>query len=180
MQCAACGAEATIGLRYCNRCGQSLINTNSLIEPAPLTNSSRFTGATWAVCLALMAITLGGFGILFGSVMGVLGIMTDGPNAQHTAVRELIPIVVPMIVFGMGTITFVDFMLIKLFTRLMNLPQEAARVTKKRRTESDEYRPAQSHQQPQLQAPHISVPSVTEHTTRNFAPIPAIEQKTRD
>ncbi|MBI3652657.1 MAG: zinc ribbon domain-containing protein [Acidobacteria bacterium] len=181
MNCATCGAEATSGLRYCKRCGASLIDTNSLTESAPASRPARFSGAAWAIALAVTAITLGGFGILFGSVLSILALMTDVPNAGHTSPGELIPIVVPMIVFGSLTILAVDFMLMKLFSRLMNLPPEPKRAEKNRQPQAHEYRPTPvAMSPPQIAAPPLSMPSITEHTTRNFDPIPSLERKARE
>jgi hypothetical protein len=133
------------------------------------------------MAFAITIITLGGFGILFGTVIGALGILTDGPNGAHTSPRELIPIVVPMIVFGTATLALVDFMLIKLFSRLMNLPAEPVRPSKQKAVSASGYRSSHNTLPPQqISAPPISMPSVTEHTTRNFDPIPSMEQKARE
>lgn len=181
MYCSSCGAQATFGLRYCKRCGENLIDTNPLVENAPPSAPSRINGAAWAIALATTAITLGGLGIVFSHVTDIV---TPPPWAggipRHPG--EFIPVAIPMIVFGTTAIFLIVFMLIRLFIRLMNLPPEPSRSAKDRQPIANQYRPAQMNvaPPPQIQAPQIAVPSVTEHTTRNFDPVYSREQNERE
>jgi hypothetical protein len=180
MYCSYCGAAATYGLRYCKGCGESLINTNPLAEVAPPPAApARLTGAAWAIALATTAITLGGLGIVFSQVTDIV---TPQPWAtgmpRHPG--EFIPVAVPMIVFGTTAVFLIVFMLIRLFIRLMNLPSEPSRSEKRKQHAIPQYRPSAVNVPPQIQAPPISMPSVTEHTTRNFDPIPSVEQRARE
>jgi hypothetical protein len=182
MYCSYCGAAATYGLRYCKGCGESLISTNPLAEIAPPSAPARLTGAAWAIALATTAITLGGLGIVFSHVTDI--VTPNSPWAANIPRHpgEFIPVAVPMIVFGTATVFLIVFMLIRLFIRLMNLPPEPSRSEKRKQQVVPQYRPSavNAAPQPQIQAPPISMPSVTEHTTRNFDPIPSVEQRARE
>jgi hypothetical protein len=181
MYCSSCGAQATFGLRYCKRCGENLIDTNPLVETAPPPAPSRIGGAAWAIALATTAITLGGLGIVFSHVTDIV---TPPPWAGNIPRHpgEFIPVAVPMIVFGTAAIFFIVFMLIRLFIRLMNLPPEPSRSDKRNHHSGNQYRPSQvSTPTPQqIQAPPMAVPSVTEHTTRNFDPVFSREHSDRE
>jgi uncharacterized membrane protein YvbJ len=68
MYCPSCGSELTSELSYCNRCGSNL---------KPLSNQSggspaKLVGATWAISMAVVMVTLGGFGMMFGLVMALI------------------------------------------------------------------------------------------------------------
>lgn len=182
MFCSFCAAPTTVGLKFCNRCGNPLVNTNPLVEapPQPPPTPVRLTGAAWAIALATTAITLGGLGIVFSHVTEIVTPQPWAPNLQRHA-SEFVPVAVPMIVFGTAAIFLIVFMLIRLFIRLLNLPPEPARTEKHKQQAVPQYRPSAVHVPPQqIQAPPISMPSVTEHTTRNFDPIPSMEQRARE
>ena len=66
MYCSNCGGEATIGLRFCKRCGANLYNTPD--AGGGITTPRNVTGAVWALALATIAVGLGGLGIVFGIV----------------------------------------------------------------------------------------------------------------
>jgi hypothetical protein len=179
MHCSNCGAES-YGLRYCKVCGESLINTNPIADASHPPVPSRITGAAWAIALATTAITLGGLGIVFSHVAEIVTPSPWAANIPRHA-SDYVPVAVPMIVFGTATVFLIVLMLIRLFIRLMNLPQEPARRDKEKLPGIPHYRPnAVRMDQPQIQAPPISVPSVTEHTTRNFDPIPSMEQRAKE
>jgi hypothetical protein len=182
MYCSNCGAPSnTPGLRYCKTCGANLNTTNAIAESAPMTpRPTRITGAAWAIAMATTAITLGGLGIIFSTIEEIVRIPPYAPGVPRNP-AEIIPVVVPMVVFGTATVFLIAFMLMRLFTRLMHLPQEPKHSEKTKQPAAYDYRASQpSVPQPQLHAPPISVPSVTEHTTRNFDPIPSMEQKARE
>lgn len=174
MYCPNCGIEnTTFGLRYCKACGANLNNTNPIVEVAPGTRRSS-AAAAWAIALATTAITLGGLGITFGLVEDIARTIPGVPRNP----AEVVPVVIPMIIFGSMTVFLIVFMLIRLFTRLMNLPPEPKRAEKSKPAMAYDYRPHQpTPQHQQIPAPPVSV---TEHTTRNFDPIPSMEQKARE
>jgi hypothetical protein len=179
MYCSTCGVLATPGLRYCKGCGERFIDTSPLAGTAPPQATSNLTGAAWAIALATTAITLGGFGILFSTIARIVVPAPWSVNVpRHPG--EFIPIAITMIVFGSAAIFMIVFMLIRLFTRLMNLPQEPKRNEKNSQSNADQFRPTPMNMPPQIQAPPISMPSVTEHTTRNFDPVYSREQGERE
>jgi hypothetical protein len=180
MHCSFCGKLAHATSRYCNGCGEILVNTNPLAETSPPHTPARLTGAAWAIALATTAITLGGLGIVFSTVSRIVSPPPWAANIPRNP-GEIVPVAVPMIVFGTATVFLIVFMLIRLFIRLMNLPAAPAHSEKQRQPPIPQYRPsAVSAPPPQIQAPPMSMPSVTEHTTRNFDPIPSIEQRARE
>lgn len=158
MNCSACGADHTYGLKYCKRCGESL----SLPSPAAPTgiNLRKLAGMFWAVAVFGIAA----LAVMFGCAIPMMIFGAD----RHT----LLPI------FGMGfaTILIIALRLIRQLSRLVRLVE-------------DDYRAARqtgnpvAQSLPQIPAPTHAVPSVTEHTTRNFeqiyqAPRARINQQT--
>lgn len=154
MHCPACGAESTSGLRYCKRCG------GNLFEPAPPAvllaspNSSRLTGAAWAIGLASAVITLGGLGIVFTHAFDLM----RPTLPSMVSPGNPMPIAIVMLVLGSTTVFGVVALLIRLFLRLLApaAPTVSAQPV-----------------QPLVSAPaypHLGAPqaSVTEHTTRTF------------
>ncbi|HKP46581.1 MAG TPA: zinc ribbon domain-containing protein [Pyrinomonadaceae bacterium] len=70
MYCPACGAATTPGLSFCNRCGVSLKErTNSGLRVAPII----------AFLIAIMAIGIGGMGIMVG---GALALKRDAAMSE--------------------------------------------------------------------------------------------------
>lgn len=170
MFCANCGYEATSGMRYCKQCGGNLLTTNHLDDSSrPIVNIG---WAAFFLAAATVAIVLGGFGIITEFVKDL---MTPSPWAPtQTDFRHNLPVAIPMIVLGSGTILATVFFIMRIFSRLMNLPQER-RPSKQKTPPPVEYR-----QPPQIQpAPH-PMSSVTEHTTRNFDPVPMKERQIRE
>ena len=162
MYCPDCGVETTYGLRYCKGCGASLLEQGPTSQPPP--RVVRTTGAAWAVAMATIAITLAGLAIVFNIALEIMSPPRWGPVAQPVPDSH-IPVALVMIAFGTSAIFGIVFLLIKLFTKLMHLPVESPRDTRPAPVLNPPYR---SHQ---IQAPPMQMPSVTEHTTRNFDPI---------
>ncbi len=153
MHCPNCGAEHTFGLKYCKRCGLSIG------EPPPQTmqvSGWGFTGAAWAIGLATVAICLGGLGIVVTHAFELFNPMAPGQSRS----ADPTPIALAMIVFGSATIFGIAALLIRLFSRLLTTPVEAARPAQFIKPGITEY--------PVAQIPGQPVSSVTEHTTRNF------------
>jgi len=155
MYCPNCGAESTLGLNYCKRCGGTLSDTTQPGAP-PVKNN--FIAAVLA--LATVALVLGGLGIVFSEALWLIRPEVPGmvqpPSADAIAAM--------IIAFGTATIALVTVMLIKLFSRLMGLTS----ATEKALRPADAFVPQQ--RPPQIAAPPIIMQSVTEHTTRNFEP----------
>jgi hypothetical protein len=168
MFCPDCGYQASSGMRFCKQCGGNLLTTNHLDEsPRPIVNIG---WAAFFLAAATVAIVLGGFGIITEFVKEL---MTPSPFApMQTDFRHNIPVAIPMIVLGSGTILATVYFIMRIFSRLMNLPQDRKPI-KQNRQPSIEYR-----QPPPIQAAPHQVSSVTEHTTRNFDPAPMKERST--
>jgi len=143
MNCPTCGADNTYGLKYCKRCGESL----SLPSPAAPTGISlrKLAGMFWAIAVFGIA----GLGIMFGCAIPMLIFGID---------RRML---VPIFGIGAGTILLIALMLIKQLARLVQLVEDEHRT--KHQTGKSVEQP-----RPQIAAPPHGVPSVTEHTTRNF------------
>jgi Na+-transporting methylmalonyl-CoA/oxaloacetate decarboxylase gamma subunit len=153
MYCPSCGSELTSELSYCNRCGANL---------KPLSNQSgearsKLVGATWAISLAVMLVTLGGFGMMFALVMTLI---STGVNLSGGGMA--------LIVFCLLIILAVVSLLVRQLSRVIDLAQLSAGATQSKQPPQ----PTLSEKPvPQISAPREPVTSVTEHTTRMFEPI---------
>ena len=148
MYCPSCGNEITVELKYCNRCGANLTlpatTTPVALAPVKLTIPSIVLGLT----------ILGGLGMIFGA-------------ATDFARRDLHPFALVWIVLFSGATLFGCVgMLIRFLTRMMTLQREIAPAPQPRPAFTD--RPPVPHLPPPRMEP---VGSVTENTTRTFAPI---------
>src|SRR5215813_4051562 len=144
MYCPVCGAESTQGLNYCKRCGAGLSGPNMPIEPKA--SFGKMTGLLLPVAL----VCIGGFIALFTTVYN-LG------ERQGFDTRALVAIMA----FGGATVVCVVGLLVWLILRLAGI-QPTAHYDKAERPHPREYTPQQLPPSP------ISMPSVTENTTRNF------------
>jgi hypothetical protein len=156
MYCPNCGAESTVGLNYCKRCGGNL---SDIAQPATPPAKNNFIAAVLA--LATVALVLGGLGIVFSEALWLIRPQAPGmvPPPSADAIAGMI------IAFGTATITLVTVMLIKLFSRLMGLGSTMEKPVRPANAFVPQQRP------PQIAAPPIVMQSVTEHTTRNFEPV---------
>jgi hypothetical protein len=148
MYCPTCGNEITVELKYCNRCGANLTmpatTTPVALAPVKLTIPSIVLGLT----------ILGGLGMIFGA-------------ATDFARRDLHPFALVWIVLFSGATLFGCVgMLIRFLTKMMTLQREIAPAPQPRPAFTD--RPPVPHLPPPRMEP---VGSVTENTTRTFAPI---------
>jgi hypothetical protein len=148
MYCPSCGNEITVELKYCNRCGANLTmpatTTPVALAPVKLTIPSIVLGLT----------ILGGLGMIFGA-------------ATDFARRDLHPFALVWIVLFSGATLFGCVgMLIRFLTKMMTLQREIAPAPQPRPAFTD--RPPVPHLPPPRMEP---VGSVTENTTRTFAPI---------
>src|SRR5262245_20007024 len=128
MHCPRCGTASVQGMRYCKGCGDDLFAANTPVEPP--VQVVRTTGAALAVALATIAITLGGLAISFGFASELLRPYYGGPNGYIQQPNSRIPVALLMVAFGSATVLGVIIMLIKLFTKLMRLPEDAPRKVK--------------------------------------------------
>ena len=149
MYCPSCGAESALDLNYCNRCGANMATAVAPVrELAPISLAK----PTAVIGVIATAITLGGFGIL---VVGAIKLSHAFPQTDP---------VMALLVLGMLTIFFSDFMLFRLLSRIIRASLERGNAA-----------PAslgmvQSRETPRQLSPQLEpFPSVTEHTTRTFA-----------
>lgn len=156
MFCPNCGAESTLGLNFCKHCGGSL-SDSSPSSPAPARNIF----AALILALATAGIVLGGIAIVFNFALSLIG---PQPPGYAPPVHDAIAVAMMMVLCGSGAIVFSTVMLIKLFAKVMGFGSnyEVPRPAKKTFTAG--------RNAAQLQAPPLSMHSVTEHTTRNFEP----------
>lgn len=167
MHCPSCGAEATVGLKYCKRCGENL--SHAFQQPQYRDQSSGSGGnlwialAAWALALATVAITLGGFGIIFTHVFDLVRPAPPGfsPSGEADKIAGM------MLGVGSLVILIIVVMLIRVFSKLMGIKSSWA---EKAELKKQAWKgPVASDYPPhQLSPPPPSVSSVTEHTTRNF------------
>jgi hypothetical protein len=162
MYCQACGTEIQTGLNYCNRCGVAV--NSSLLSPASgqeialvdIKSPVRTIGAT------ITLTTLLGMAMLFFALSGL-------SSAERPLPADLLGVVS---VVGLLTILIIDVMLIRILSRIVQLPVAApALKAQPKRSEARElHTPAAQTYMPTSTDP-LPVSSVTEHTTRTIHPI---------
>lgn len=144
MYCPVCGAESTQGLNYCKRCGATLSPIAGGAEPRPALRSA-----------SLLPVAL-------VSVVGLIGFFVTIVALANSKIDQ--EALIGVAAFGGATVFGVVGLLIWLLTQLSGVGLRSSHVNKGTRSVSG------SSTQPQLSAPSVSVPSVTENTTRNFDP----------
>ena len=169
MYCPNCGAESTLGFKYCKRCGGNLTETAQM--SMPVATPPRNTFAALFLAVATVAITLGGLGIIFNSVLSLVG---PSPPGFSAPVHDAVFVAALMVAFGTVTIGLVIFLLVKLFTRVMGLAPVNNNSAQDKKHAVNNYQPAQ------LTTPPAVVSSVTEHTTRTFRPTVYEEANARE
>ena len=148
MYCPTCGNEISVELKYCNRCGANLalpaMSAPVVLPPVRL-----------AIPTIVLGITiLGGLGMIFGA-------------ATEFARRDLHPAaIVWMVLFSAATLFGCVGLLIRFLTKMMTLNRELAPPQPQPRPAFSD-RPPVQHLPPRMEP----VPSVTENTTRTFAPV---------
>lgn len=148
MFCPSCGSEVTSELSYCNRCGANLKPLNHSRQPVKL------VGATWAISMAVVLVTLGGFGMMFGLVMALI---SHGVNLSGGGML--------LIVLSLLIILAIASLLVRQLSRVLDLAQLSGSASESKERKLSEQR------MPQIGAPRQPVASVTEHTTRIFDPV---------
>ena len=146
MYCPSCGNEITVELKYCNRCGANLSVPSVTFAPGP------------PVSLTVPSIVLGltvviGLGIIFG------GATSFARVGIHPAA------IVWIVLFSSATLFGCTAMMIRFWTKLANLQRESPAMQPMRSAFVE--RPAAQQLPPRMEP----VGSVTENTTRTFAPI---------
>jgi hypothetical protein len=111
-------------------------------------------GATWAISLAVVLVTLGGFGMMFGLVMALI---SSGVNVSGGGML--------LIGFALLIILAIASLLVRQLSRVLDVSQFLGGANQPQQPKLSE-KPAQ-----QIGAPREPVSSVTEHTTQMFEPI---------
>jgi hypothetical protein len=148
MYCPSCGAESTLDLNYCNRCGANMVQTlapSQQIAPLNITKPAIAIGSTTVL------LTLGGFIVLAIAAYNLAQVF---PHPDP---------VMALVMLGMITILVSDIMLIRLLSRIVRHSLEAKPVVQLPKPSPQEF-------PRQLNPRFEPVPSVTEHTTRTFSP----------
>ena len=147
MYCPTCGNEISVELKYCNRCGANLtlpaMSAPMMMAPPKLAVPSIVLGVT----------ILGGLGIIFGAATEL------ARGNFHPAA------LVWLVLFSTATLFGCIGLLIRFLTKMMTMQRELAPPPQSRPAMPD--RPAMHHLPPRMEP----MPSVTENTTRTFAPV---------
>ncbi len=150
MFCPSCGAEYTIELKYCNRCGANL-STALAAQTEPVVVN--LTKPTLIIGIVMTLITLGGFGMVIGGAV----------ELAHSTQMRTDPIIA-MVVMGMLTILTADVFLVRQLAKLIeaSVRPGSPRIARKQMP------PATVSQLPPSTTQFTPAPSVTENTTRFF------------
>jgi Na+-transporting methylmalonyl-CoA/oxaloacetate decarboxylase gamma subunit len=159
MYCQACAAEIQPGLNYCNRCG-AVVNASLTTRPETTIALVDLKSPVRTLGAAVTLTTLIGITIIFIALDGMSG-------------RALPPELLGMMgAAGFFLILVIDVMLIRILSRLVQLPVAPALQTQLKRPETRELHtpPAQTYMPASATDP-LPVASVTDHTTRTFHPV---------
>lgn len=165
MYCQTCGTEIQTGLNYCNRCG-GVVNS-SLPSPAnrPETTVVDIKSPVRTLGATITLTTLLGFMILFFALGGLA-------SAERPLPEALLGI---LSLAGLLTILIIDVMLIRILSRVVQLPVAPAATAplpaQAERSESRELHARSTQTYMPASTDPLPVPSVTDHTTRTFHPI---------
>jgi hypothetical protein len=160
MYCQTCGTEIQTGLNYCNRCGAVINSPQSAAALRQETAPVNIQGPVRTLGATIVLTTLLGFTILFFALGGLA-----------SAVRPLPPELLGMLsVAGLLIILVIDVMLIRILSRLVQLPAAPSPQTSSKRPESRELHVAPAQTYIQAATDPLPIASVTDHTTRTFHP----------
>ena len=156
MFCSSCGAESTIGLNYCKRCGANLSSSGEERRPGTVPFS---------------VVALFGILIAFLGLIGVLAVVEGGGDLARSGMGE--NMVIPVVVCGTGVVLGIAAMLVWLLMKLLS-SYGASPPARKSKKSLPPAIPAQLMPEPR------GVASVTEHTTRHFEPAKRTSADTAD
>src|SRR6266446_4948526 len=118
MYCPSCGAEYTIELKYCNRCGANL-NVGLATQPQPVPISLTKPAIILGAIVTLL--TLGGFGLLIGGAIELSRSARLDPDS-----------IAVIVVVGMMTLLTMDILLVRLLTKIINASLSIGSLTQPR------------------------------------------------
>jgi len=159
MYCQTCATEIQPGLNYCNRCGGA-VNASLAARPEPTQALVDLKSPVRTLSAAITLTTLIGITIIFMALDGMSG-------------RALPPELLGMMgAAGFFLILVIDVMLIRILSRLVQLPVAAPTLSAQlKRPEARELRSPQTQAYMSASTDPLPVSSVTEHTTRTFHPV---------
>ena len=162
MYCPSCGNAVAEGLKFCNRCGESL--AGGAVERV---SASALTGPAWAISVATALVTLGGLSMLF-----VIGLKLVNRGMDPTPGASI------MMLAFLLLIGFVDWLLVRQLSRLVDL-HRGEPAPRRRRADATAPQPAlEERQMPRLDAMREPPLSVVDQTTRTLEHLPR-ERDTR-
>ncbi|MBC8030530.1 MAG: hypothetical protein H7Z16_10505 [Pyrinomonadaceae bacterium] len=114
---------------------------------------TKLVGAAWAISVAIAAVTLGGFGMVFAVVMTLIerGLSVS----EGGMVLILVSLLIILTIVGL---------LVRQLSRVLSIPQLSVPAPTQRPTLAETA-------VPQIAAAHAPVASVTDHTTRTLEPV---------
>lgn len=154
MFCKDCGFENANTVIYCKRCGA---------QQKPDSFKNKQSDLSGKFLTTIGTVTMTGFVLAFFALMR----MSKGNSPpQFLFIFSILSI--------MATVA-IDALLVWLLLKLLKTPQVGDRFL------NSQVEPVTNHQNySQFPVPPVGVLSITEHTTRNFGPIPSMEQKARE
>ena len=158
MYCQTCGTEIQTGLNYCNRCG-GVVNSSLALRPEPVLVDIKSPVRTLGATITLT--TLLGLSILFFAVGGLA-------STERPLPSDILGVVS---VVGLLMILIIDVMLIRILSRIVQLPVAPALPTQTKRPESRELHPPAAQTYMPASTEPLPAASVTDHTTRTFHPV---------
>ena len=148
MYCSACGRAVAQGLSYCNYCGAKLIGAGDKDHDSPEVKPELLVSAMAGVfILGMVAITL-----LMGMMKQVLGL-----PVEKVLAFTLLPFLV---------LLFLEGVFLRLLFRRKRGTKDPGETARLKGQATKELDAADARALPE------PMPSVTEHTTRAFAPLP--------
>ncbi|HEY0545435.1 MAG TPA: zinc ribbon domain-containing protein [Pyrinomonadaceae bacterium] len=144
MYCSTCGAETTLDVYYCKRCGSSL-TPQTMIQTTPV----NLNGPSWAMAVTVISMLV----IIFTTLIKLAEIGLGAVAITWIAI------------VGLGTVVALVAMIFRQLSHMAGVRQQALPpvALPKPHTTSELYAGGRGA----LPEP---VPSVTEHTTRTFEP----------
>ncbi|MCI0490125.1 MAG: hypothetical protein L0229_26325 [Blastocatellia bacterium] len=144
MYCPSCGVECLQGLKYCKHCGANLSGAASSDEPR--INFSKVAGMFWPIAAVC--------------IVGIIGLLITVTEMARMNFEPK---------FLLGIVAFISAMIFGVVGLMIWLLLRLTDIHHKSDQKPDD-RAQKEHSPLRLPDTPFAVPSVTEHTTRNFEP----------
>ena len=158
MFCPSCGAESTIELNYCNRCGANL---TAALQPAGEIAPINVTKPILIIGMVMLFLSLGGFA----------GVLSTAIDLSTTTGSKDLPMAI--VFFGMITILTIDILLFRLLSKLINAALSSHRVPTNKHAQHTRFVAPMPQMSQPTPARLPAGTSVTENTTRFFESQPS-------